>query len=70
MGPREPWAEQQKQISGMKAVKDSVIHCLKPKTGCQEGEGRKKFMVRIIELGSERLSPFYLGSVKVEEYEV
>jgi len=67
---REPWAGQQRQISGMKAVKDSVMDCLKPKAGCQEGEGRKKTMLRIIELGSERRSPFFLGSVKVEEYEV
>ena len=69
IGTREPRAEQN-QISGIKAVKDSVIDCLKPKAECQEGEGRKKIMLRIIELDSERRSPYYLGSVKVEEYEV
>ena len=68
---REPWAEQRKQISGTKGVKDLVIDCLKPKAGCHEGEGRKKTTLRIIELGSDsHYGPHYLDSVKVEEYEV
>jgi hypothetical protein len=57
------------------SVEDIAISCLKePETGCREGEGegRKKIMVRIIELvaSGSRPAPVYLDSVKVEEYEV
>jgi len=64
------YTEIQESLVGVKAVKDSVIDCLRLKAGCQEGEGRKKITLRIIELGSERGSPFCLSSVKVEEYGV
>jgi len=68
---REPWAEQRKQISGTKGVKDLAIECLKPKAECQEGERRKKTTLRIIELGSDsHCRPLFLDSVKVEESEV
>lgn len=65
----------------MKGVKDWAIDCLKrPKTGCCKGGGRKETTLRMIELssvfdqfpryGEGGLLRFYLGPVKVEEYEV
>ena len=64
METRESWA-------GVKAVKDSAIDCLKRKAESQEGQRRKKTMLRIIELSSDsRYRPLRLGSVKVKEYEV
>jgi len=62
----------------MQGAKDWAINCLKePETGRQEGEGKRKTMLRVIELSSDPTLPrsgfraaqrFYLGSVKVEEY--
>jgi len=58
-------------------VKDWALDCLKePKTGC-DGDGRKKKMLRVVELSSF-LNPlgynystkFCPGPAKVEEYEV
>ena len=69
IGAREPWAEQRKQMSGKRAAKDPVVDCLNSKTRCQEGEGRKKITLRTIELCWDYLRPFYLDSMKVEEYE-
>ena len=58
------WREQ------MRSVKDWAIdYLMKPRAGCQEGEGRKTATVRVVELSRERLSP-HMGLVKVEEYEV
>jgi len=54
----------------MKAVKDPMVDCLNPKTGCQEGGGRKEITLRIIELRWENRHPFHFDSMKVEEYEV
>ena len=52
----------------VEGMKDWVVDCLrKPETGCREGEGRKKTMVKVIELNSEMV---FLGSAEVEEYEV
>ena len=57
------------------SVEDIAISCLKePETGCreEEGEGRKKITVWVIELvaSGSRSAPVYLDSVKVDEYEV
>ena len=47
--------------------KELVINCLKkPETECREGEGRKKTMVRVVELAEGH----HPASTKVEEYEV
>ena len=59
----------------VKGVKDWAIDCLRePGVGCQEKVkevGRKKTVVRIIELRSDRPRPkYHLASVKVGEYEV
>jgi len=54
----------------IKGVADLVIDCLKePGTRRREGEGRKKRMVRVIELSPDH-QRYHLGPVKVEEYEV
>ena len=64
-----------------KGVKDWAVGCLKkPTRGDRKGEGRKKIMLRVIELSSvftprpsARMGEpprFHLGSVKVEECEV
>ena len=51
--------------------KDLVINCFKePETGYQEGEGRKKITVRVIELVRDPPPYAYLHFVKVEVYEV
>jgi len=65
----------------MKGVKDWAIECLKrPETGRPEGGERKGMTLRVVELssifgrfprhGDGGLLKFYLGPVKVEEYEV
>jgi len=65
----------------MKGVKDWAIDCLERReTGCRKGGARKETMLRIIELSSVfdkfprysdgGLLRFYLGPVKIEEYEV
>ena len=78
------YTEEQKQVLRelIQTVKDVAIDCLKElETGCQQGEGRTKTTLRIIELNSvltdtpRRLSHgaspiFHLSSVKVEEYGV
>ena len=47
--------------------KELVMNCLKkPETKCREGEGRKKTMVRVVELAEGH----HPASTKVEEYEV
>ena len=51
----------------MKGLEEWTIDCLKPKTGCQEGEGRGRTAFRVIKFSSDR--PRH-SSVKVEEYEV
>ena len=52
-------------------MKDFAINCLKSKTGCREGEGRKRITVRVVRLNSALPRPdYYPGSVEVEEYEV
>jgi len=54
----------------VKGVRDLAIDRLKkPGTVCQEEEGRKKTMVRVIRLAPNHRRP-HLGPVKVEEYEV
>jgi len=55
----------------VKGVKDLVVDCLKkPKTGCQEGEGRKKTTLRVIELDTYRLTgELFLDSMRVEKVE-
>jgi hypothetical protein len=53
-----------------KDVKGGAIDCLRePETGCQEGGGRKKTALRLIELRQDSRT-FRLDSVKVEEYRV
>ena len=56
----------------VKGVEDVAIECLKkPEIGCQEGEGRKKTTLRVIELGAcrPRGEP-YVDCVRVEKVEV
>jgi hypothetical protein len=54
----------------VKCVQDWAIGCLKElKTGCQEGEGWKKTVLRVVELSSGNPG-FYLAAAKVEGYEV
>ena len=56
-------------------VKDWAVCCLKAKTGCEEGGGRKRTTLRVIGLnsslrpGEDIFRRFHLGSVKVEVYE-
>ena len=54
------------------SAKDLAINCLRElETGCREGEGRKKTMVRVVELDvNSRCPNFHLDSVRVEECEV
>jgi hypothetical protein len=54
------------------SAKDLAISCLKAlETGYQEGEGRKKTTVRVIELVARSPYPnFHLDYVRVEECEV
>ena len=63
----------------MKGAKDWAIDSLKVERGCQEGDGRKRLILRLIELspgpilpspGDHTLLKSHLGSVKVEEYEI
>ena len=63
----------------MKGAKDWAISCLKVNTGRQEGDGKKRAILRLIELspgptlpspGDHTLLKSHLGSVKVEEYEI
>jgi len=63
----------------VKGVKDWVMGCLEAKTGSQEGDGKKRTVLRVIGLNSDLILPrlrsgalrkFHLGPVKVEEYEV
>ena len=61
-----------KEVQG---VKDLAMDCLRePEVGCQEKEKeveRRKTVVRIIELRSNRPRPkYHLASMKVDEYEV
>ena len=53
-------------------MKEFTIECLnKSKTGCHEGEGRKRIAVRMIKLRPALPRPdYYPGSVEGEEYEV
>lgn len=53
-------------------VRDLVIDCLRsPKLGCEEGEGRKRTMVKIVRLSSVRSRPHPdPGFVKVEVLKV
>lgn len=66
---RRPSKEQLKQMEQeVKGLKDWTIECLKKsKVRRQEGEGRKRTTLRVIELSPDR--PL-LGSVEVEVYEV
>ena len=63
---------EQKLREQVKGVRDLAVDCLNdPKTGCREGEGRKKVTLRVIELTScYGLTGFGLESVKVEAFEV
>jgi len=56
----------------VKGVRDLAVDCLsKPKVGCQEGEGRERTTLRVIELSPcLPVLAFCLESVNVEEYEV
>ena len=72
-----PSVGQQKQESKeeVNGLKDWAMDCLrKSRTGCQEGEGRKKTMIKVIELGSyvraDDLDTSHLDVLEVEEYEV
>jgi len=52
-----PTMEQRRQALRdlMKGVKNVAIDCLKkPEIGCQQGEGRKRTTLRVIELGAYR----------------
>ena len=79
-GDTRPSTEQQKLenqvlVEEVNGMKDWAMDCLRrPEAECLEGEGRKKIMVRVIELSSETLSHLgvysRLGSVKVEGCEV
>jgi hypothetical protein len=52
-------------------ARDAAISCLKEaETRYREGEGRRKTMVRVIELVAGPSQNLYLESVKVEEYEM
>jgi len=67
-----PSLEQQSRVlrEQAKVVTNLAIDCLKkPGTMCREGDGRKKIMVRVIELSLDH-SRSHLGPAKVEEYEV
>jgi len=67
-----PSLEQQSRVlrEQVKGVTNLAIDCLKkPGTMCREGEGRKKIMVRVVELSPDR-PRLHLGPAKVEEYEV
>jgi len=72
-----PSKEQRRELlrDRVKGVKDAAKDCLKkPEIGCQEGEGRKKITLRVIELGAYRPhgEPYLdcIGVEKVDECEV
>ena len=56
------------EVSGLKDC--AVARLKQPRTGCLEGEGRKRTSVRVIELGTYgSLELYYLTSLAVEECE-
>ena len=72
-GGEEPRGKQlqREYMDHVDGAKDMAISCLKePEMGPQEGEGRRKTTVRVIELIAGPSQGFYMESVKVEEYEV
>ena len=68
-GCHKPSNEQLNQArEEVEALKKWAVDCLKKsEIGCQEGEGRKKTTLRVIELGPDRPFP---GSVQVKADEV
>ena len=56
----------------VKGLRDLAIGCLeKSEAGCEDGVGRKKTTLRVIELSSDRPRlRSHLGSMKVEEFDV
>ena len=74
LGSDSPAAMEQRRRqlrARVEGVKDSVIDCLKKlKRGSQEGEGRRRTTLRVIELDTYRLpGELYLDSMKVEKVE-
>jgi len=69
-----PLTDRQEWISReqVKGVKDLVVDSLKKvKAGCREGEGGRKFTLRVIKLGPYLHPPMYrMNSAKAEEFEV
>ena len=70
-GQAQTGLQEQALREQVKGVKDLAIESLKAGAGCREGEGRRKTMVRVIEL-SPHLPPaeYHLRSVKADEFEV
>jgi len=79
---RADWSEETNILSSLEQqkralreqvnnMKDWAIDCFKVDMGCQEGEGRKKTTLRVIELNaSGTILKFCLDSANVEECEV